>query len=287
MKEIERQRIEKIKSLDGDQIINYVDVIIDDICELHDFHTVINPDERINEISDLYKKLKEVSDLTDDIYDVRPYIKSALDNDLLIVYTVNDVKDIVDYANLKNYLISLLIKDIFNDYVNIQFHLVLFHGMFKKLKLISETADVNVVNAIEEISIAEFKKIFPKLVNDLNSNIEKIDGLFYPENILIDDIQDMKKTLSEISASDDDHNMKLKKYGIIKNYSDLINAYIHQLELKKLFDKYKSDIVDLLESYNAFYNNSLSDFELLSDIDFDDFMKSEPKFNLSKCELWK
>jgi L-2-hydroxyglutarate oxidase LhgO len=159
--------------------------------------------------------------------------------------------------------------------------------MFKKLKLISETADVNVVKDVKEISIAEFKKIFPKLVNDLNSNIEKIDGLFCPENILIDDIQDMKKTLSEISASDDDHNMKLKKYGIIKNYSDLINAYIHQLELKKLFDKYKSDIVDLLESDNAFYNNSLSDFELLSDIDFDDFMKAEPKFNLSKCELWK
>ena len=287
MKELEKQRIEKIKSLDNDQIMNYVDVIIDDVCELHDFHSVINPDERINEITDLYNKLNEVSDLTDDEYNVMPYIKSNLDTDLLIVYTVNAVKDIVDYANLKNYLISLLIKDIFNGYVNLQFHLILFHGMFKKLNLISETADVNVVNEIKKISIAEFKKIFPKLVNDLNSNIEKIDELFYPDDVLIDDIQDMKKTLSEISASDNDYNMKLKKYGIIKSYSGLINAYIHQMELKKLFDKYKSDIVDLIESDNAFYNLSASDFEILSDVDFDEFMKSEMKFNLSKCKLWK
>ena len=286
MKELERQRIEKIKSLDADQIINYVDVIIGDICELHDFHSVINPDERINNITDLYKKLKEVIELTDDDYDVRPYIKSALDNDLLVVYTVNDVKDMVDYANLKNYLISLLIKDIFNGYVNLQFHLILFHGMFKKLNLISGTADANVVNEIKKISIAEFKKIFPKVVNDLNSNIEKIDDLFYPDDVLIDDKKKKKKTLSEISASADDHNMKLKKYGIIKNYSDLINAYIHHMELKKLFDKYKSDIVDLIDSDNAFYDLSASDFELLSDVDFDEFMKSEPKFNLSKCELW-
>ena len=287
MKELEKQRIEKIKSLDNDQIMNYVDVIIDDVCELHDFHSVINPDERINEITDLYNKLNEVSDLTDDEYNVMPYIKSNLDTDLLIVYTVNAVKDIVDYANLKNYLISLLIKDIFNGYVNLQFHLILFHGMFKKLNLISETADVNVVNEIKKISIAEFKKIFPKLVNDLNFNIEKIDELFYPDDVLIDDIQDMKKTLSEISASDNDYNMKLKKYGIIKSYSGLINAYIHQMELKKLFDKYKSDIVDLIESDNAFYNLSASDFEILSDVDFDEFMKSEMKFNLSKCKLWK
>lgn len=139
MKELEKQRIEKIKSLDNDQIMNYVDVIIDDVCELHDFHSVINPDERINEITDLYNKLNEVSDLTDDEYNVMPYIKSNLDTDLLIVYTVNAVKD----------------------------------------------------------------------------------------------------------------------------------------------------IVDLIESDNAFYNLSASDFEILSDVDFDEFMKSEMKFNLSKCKLWK
>ena len=287
MKELEKQRIEKIKSLDADQLMNYVDVIIDEICELHDFQTVTNPDERINEMADLYNKLKEIIDLTEDNHNIRPYINATLNNNLLFVNTINDIKYMADYLNLKNYMISLLIGDIYNSYVNLQFHLILFYGMFMKLKLISLETDANVVNWIKEVTIDEFKKIFPKLVNDLNSDIKKINDLFYPDDVLINDIQDMKKTLSEISEADDDYNMKLKKYGIIKTYSDLIDAYINHMELKKQFDKYESDIVDLLDSDNAFYNLSESNFELISDVDFDEYMKSEPKFNLSKCELWK
>ena len=36
LKELEKQRIHKIESLNGSQIKNYVDVLVKDICKLHD-----------------------------------------------------------------------------------------------------------------------------------------------------------------------------------------------------------------------------------------------------------
>ena len=287
MKELEKQRIEKIRSLTTSEIENYVDVLVTDICKLHDFSTVTNPDERLNEINDLYTKLKELGDLTElEFNKVKPYIKDKLNSELVNANVVNTVKDIVDSANMKNYLISLLIKNVMNQYINLQFHLVLFHGMFKKLNLLSETADVNAVNEINDVSIMEFQKIFPKLIDDLKYNIEKIDDLFYPDDVLIADIDDMKSTLSDISTADDDLNVSLRKYGIVETYSRLINAYIHQMELKKMYNKIKADINDLLESDNAFFNYSKSDYESLSgDISFDEFMKSEPEFNLKNFEV--
>ncbi len=287
MKELEKQRIEKIRSLTTSEIENYVDVLVTDICKLHDFSTVTNPDERLTEINDLYTKLKELGDLTElEFNKVKPYIKDKLNSELVNANVVNTVKDIVDSANMKNYLISLLIKNVMNQYINLQFHLVLFHGMFKKLNLLSETADVNAVNEINDVSIMEFQKIFPKLIDDLKYNIEKIDDLFYPDDVLIADIDDMKSTLSDISTADDDLNVSLRKYGIVETYSRLINAYIHQMELKKMYNKIKADINDLLESDNAFFNYSKSDYESLSgDISFDEFMKSEPEFNLKNFEV--
>ena len=287
MKELEKQRIEKIRSLTTSEIENYVDVLVTDICKLHDFSTATNPDERLTEINDLYTKLKELGDLTElEFNKVKPYIKDKLNSELVNANVVNTVKDIVDSANMKNYLISLLIKNVMNQYINLQFHLVLFHGMFKKLNLLSETADVNAVNEINDVSIIEFQKIFPKLIDDLKYNIEKIDDLFYPDDVLIADIDDMKSTLSDISTADDDLNVSLRKYGIVETYSRLINAYIHQMELKKMYNKIKADINDLLESDNAFFNYSKSDYESLSgDISFDEFMKSEPEFNLKNFEV--
>lgn len=287
MKKLEKQRVEKIQSLNQDQVENYVDFLISDICNLHDFHSVTNPDERMDEITNLYNKLAEVGDLTIDKFNqVKGYIKMRLDNDLLIVYTVNDAKDAVDYATLKNLLISLLAKNILNSYVYLEFYLVLFHGIFKKCDFISQTADADEVNKVKDVLIKEFQMIFPKIVNDLNVNIEKINGLFYPDDVLIADIKDMKKTLREISKSNDEYHSKLKKYGIITAYNDLIKCYSQHMELKKLFDKYSSDAVDLLESDNVFFKYSKADYETLDiDMDFDEFMKSEPKFNLINFEL--
>lgn len=287
MKELEKQRIEKIKILNQDQTKAYIDVLIDDICELYDFSSVTNPDERLNEIYDRYSKLKEVGDLTIDKFNrIKEYIRQSLDNELLFVYAVNGIKDTVEYANLTNHLILILIKNIMNDYVNVLFYLTLFHGIFNKLKLIQISADADDVNLFKDVSIAEFQKIFPYIVDHLKYNIEKIDDLFYSDDELIDGIDYLKKSLSEISASDDESNMKFKKHGIIKVYSDLLDAYIHQMDLKKLYDKSMADIVDLLESDNVFLNYSKSNYERLNvNVDFDEFMKTEPKFDLKNFEL--
>ena len=64
LKELEKQRIEKIKSLDDSQIKNYVDVLVKDICKLHEFNSATDPDERLNELANLYDKLKEIKELT-------------------------------------------------------------------------------------------------------------------------------------------------------------------------------------------------------------------------------
>lgn len=290
LKQLEKQRIEKIKSLDKSQIENYVNVLVKELCDLHDFDSVTNPDERIAEISDVYIKLKEIGELNIAKFDnIKNYITDKVNDDLLVVYLVKEIKQIVETADMKNILIESLIKKVFDAYIYLQFNLVLFHGMFKKLKYLNDSSiDGDKVSEIKDISADEFNKIFGKLINDLSGGIERIDKLFYSDDVIIKDIADIKDELDVITESDDDLNVALVRYGIVDAYSGLINAYICHLKLKRLYHKYKSDIVDLIESDNAFYEYSKSDFESISgDVDFDEFMKSEPKYNLSTGELYE
>ena len=67
---------------------------------------------------DGYLTLKELGDLTESEFNkVKPYIKNKLNSELVNANAVNTVKDIVDSANLKNYLISLLTRNIINQYL--------------------------------------------------------------------------------------------------------------------------------------------------------------------------
>lgn len=290
LKQLEKERIEKIRSMNESQIENYVNVLVKELCDLHDFKTALNPDERIDEISDVYSKLKEISELNIAKFEnIKNYITNRVNDDLLVVYLVKEIKQIVETANMKNMLIESLIKEVFNTYIYLQFNLVLFHGMFKKLNYLNDSATSDdKISEIKDISADEFNKIFRKLIKDLSDGIEKIDKMFYSDDVIIKDISDIKDELDVITESDDDLNVALVRYGIVDVYSGLINAYISHLKLKRLYIKYKSDIVDLIESDNAFYEYSKSDFESVSgDVDFDEFMKSEPKYNLSTGELFE
>ena len=122
IKELEKERINKIKSLNESQIENYVDVLVKELCDLHDFDSVTNPDERIDEISDMYTKLNEISDLNIAKFNnIKKYITDKVNDDLLVVYAINEIKEVVKTGTMKNNLIASLIKNTFNNYIYLQF----------------------------------------------------------------------------------------------------------------------------------------------------------------------
>ena len=106
LKELEKQRLEKIGSLNESQIKNYVDVLVKDICRLHDFNSVTNADERLNEIADLYDKLKEINEITGGKFNnINNYINIKLNSDLSVALSVGMQKYILKDADSKNLLI--------------------------------------------------------------------------------------------------------------------------------------------------------------------------------------
>lgn len=236
LEKLEKERIEKIKSLDKSQLENYVDVLVKELSDLHnyDLDSLTNPDGRLAEISDVYMKLKEIEELNIGKFNnIKNYIKGKVNNDLLVVNTVKEVKYLVKIANMKNALIGSFIKKLFDTfYIYSQFLILILND--------SSTADDKV---------AEIKdKIFGKLINNLTDDFERIDKLFYSDDVLIKDIADAKDRLDVIRESDDDLNVALGKYGIVDAYSGLLNAYLLQLEMKRFYLEGKSVIVDLIDN---------------------------------------
>ena len=295
LKSLEKQRIEKIQSLENDQVKNYVDIIIAELCELHDFNTVGSADvggKRLDDIADLYGKLNEIGDAVSHKFNnIINYINTNVNHELLIAKSVYEVKEVVSYAKLKNKLLVSLIHSLVNDYVNLQFYLLLFHGMLKSLNYINQFAPDDAANIgaaigeVEKIKVAEYKKILSKIVADIGDDIETINNLFYSDGELVDGIAELKNTIADIETSPDDYESKLKTYGIIDIYGDLLDCYEFQIKLKDKYTSLNGEIVGLIESDNAFYNYSAADFDNVSGVDFDEFMKVNPKFNLKTMEL--
>jgi uncharacterized spore protein YtfJ len=294
LNQLQKQRIDKIKSLQSNQIKNYVDVLTDEVAELHDFNTIVSANDgenRLNEIADLYLKLNEITELTSGTYNnIKNYIAMSVNDKLLTAKTVYDVKSVVDYAKLKNMLILDLIKELHNNHINLQFYLILFHGLFSKLNYINQVSPENseLISAIADVKnirIAEFKKVISKTVDVVDDNIERINKLFYSDDEIVSGISELENDVKNIENSADECDMLLKKFGIIDVYSDLIDCYEQQLHLKEFYVSVLSEINKLFESENVFYEYSIADFENVSGIDFDSFMKYEPKFNLKDFEL--
>ena len=187
-------------------------------------------------------------------------------------------------------LILDLIKELHNNHINLQFYLILFHGLFSKLNYINQVSPENseLISAIADVKnirIAEFKKVISKTVDVVDDNIERINKLFYSDDEIVSGISELENDVKNIENSADECDMLLKKFGIIDVYSDLIDCYKQQLHLKEFYVSVLSEINKLFESENVFYEYSIADFENVSGIDFDSFMKYEPKFNLKDFEL--
>ena len=295
LNQLKKQRIDKIKSLQSNQVKNYVDVLTDEVAELHDFNTIVSANDgenRLNEIADLYLKLNEISELTGGTYsNIKNYVVMSVNDKLLTAKTVYDVKSVVNYAKLKNRLILDLIKELHNNHINLQFYLILFHGLFSKLNYINQVAPENselisAITDVKNIRIDEFKKVIPKTVDVIDDNLERINKLFYSDDEIVSGISELENDIKNIENSADECDMLLKKFGIIGVYSDLIDCYKQQLHLKEFYVSVLSEINKLFESENVFYDYSVDDFNaMVSGMDFDNFMKKEPKFNLKDYKL--
>lgn len=285
LKELEKQRKEKIGSLNENQIKNYADVIIKSICKLHDFNSVTNPDERINDISDLYEKLKEIKDLTGDKYNnISNYINVTLNTELVVALTVENQRYIVKDANAENLSLSLILKEIISDYLNLNMYTALFYDLifdFKKLSAVSGDVDNMKLHYFNSL-----KKAINVLKTDIEKNVELIDGKFYSDETIINAIHELKITIKNYAESGDENDKSFVEFGLIPVLADLIKAYENHAEIKELYMQYKADIDELIASAdNVFKKYSAEKYDAASGVSFDEFMNLEPKFNIDTGEL--
>lgn len=289
LKELEKQRLEKIGSLNESQIKNYVDVLVKDICRLHDFNSVTNADERLNEIADLYEKLKEINEITGGKFNnINNYINITLNSDLVVALTVEVNKYIVNDANSKNLIISLHLKDILTKYADFKMYTALLYDLLFDFKELSDVApDVSGSKKAAYIDVLKIPIL--TLKDEIEKEIALLDAAFYSDETIVNDIQDLKLTIKNLAESGDDNDKIFVEFDLIDVLVALIKAYENHAEIKELYLHYKAEIDEVFaDSDNVFKKYSAAKFESVDDdsgITFNDFMKSEPKFNIDSGEL--
>lgn len=280
LKQLENERIKKIKSLDLEQVKNYVDVLIKDICKLHEFNSVENPDERLNEMADLYNKLNEIKELTGRKFNnISDYIDIALNSDLSIALTVEIQRYIVKDADAKNYALNRLFISILSDIHEFKFNSKLLYD------ILSDDTQI-VVGSKKEWYIAELRAALILLKDDIETNVELIDGAFYSDETIKNDIHDLKVKIKELAYSDDVNDKLFVEFGLIPIFVDLIKSYENHADIKKRYTDFKPEINELFaNSGNVFKKYSAETYDAASGISFKNFMKSQPKFNIDSGEL--
>lgn len=286
LKELEKQRLEKIGSLDESQIKNYVDVLVKDICRLHEFNNVTNPDERLNEIADLYDKLKEVKELTGGKFtNINNYINVTLNTDLSAALTVEIQRYIVKDANSKNLLLSMHLKDILIKFGDFKMYSALLYDLLFDFKELSAVApDVAADKKAAYIDVLKIPLL--ALKDEIESEFAILNRGFYSDETIKNDIHDLKLTIKNLTESGDESDKLFVEFDLIDVLIDLIKAYENHAEIKELYIQYKPEIDEWIASAdNVFKKYSVEKYDAASGISFDEFMKLEPKFNIVSGEL--
>lgn len=280
LKELEKQRISKIESLDESQIKNYVNVLIEDICKLYEFNSATNPDERLNEMADLYDKLKEIKELTANKFNnIHNYISITLNADLTIALTVEIQKFIVKDANSRNYAINKLFGSILSDVHDFKLYSGLLYDM------LSDAAPI-VAESKKDWYVAEFRAALMLLKDEIETNVALIDSAFYSDEVIKNDIHDIKVTIKNYADSDDENDKLFVEFGLIPVLADLIKAYENHADIKRMYTDFKPQIDEIFSSAeNIFKKYSAESYDAASGETFNNFMKSEPKFNIKTGEL--
>ena len=287
LKELEKERVEKIKSLNDTQIKNYVDVLVKDICKLHEFNSVVNPDERLNELTDLYDKLKEVKELTGGKFNnISNYINITLNADLTIALTVEIQRYIVKSAYSRNFALNKIFGNVLSDIHDFRLYSELLYNMLFDVKEISAVAP-DVAESMKAKYVDEFKIMILMLKDEIEKNVALLDdGAFYSDERIKTDIHELKVTIKDYADSDDENDKLFVELGLIPILADLIKQYENHANIKRMYTDFKSDIDEIFASTdNVFKKYSAENYDADSGVSFNEYMKSQPTFNIDSGEL--
>ena len=297
LKELERKRVEKIKSLSADEVDRYLDVIFTDLMNIQDVDNVGSVDDPNifnDDLDDLYSKLNEVKDLLGDVFRIDDAIKTKAINYESASHTGTKIKYSAIGFKLRMQSIRLLIRDVLSEYggllnsLNNHYHLVLYQLDLDKVVSADDVSDklVSEIGAFRlEINDMFYYDII-SAIDTIKDDLKFIDKLFYSDEVLSRDIADMKNSIKDIADSDDYKDKLYRELGVLDAVIRLYDYYVEMQELKETYDAYKSEIGDLLDSDNAFKRYSEIRYNDVSgDISFDDFIALEPKFDMKECKL--
>lgn len=277
LKELENKRIKKIKSLDENQLNNYVDVLSDEMRDILDFDNVTDIDESLAEFNDLVEKFNE-------IYDVTGYnFKAKADDVYKAAINIELIKYIIKEFESKNLLLNSVFSNLLMDFANLENYIVLLYQLLMDFK------DLSGVSGVENMKlhfIDPLKKMIVTTKELLDLHYRILNKSFYSDERIINDIHEYKVTIKNYADSDDEMDKLLVKYGLIDCYVDFIKATENHAEIKELYMQQKPDIDELIASAdNVFKKYSAEKYDAASGISFDEFMKLEPKFNIVSGEL--
>ena len=277
--DLEKKRVEKIKSLSENEVIAYTDVLFKDLIKYSDYDYIKdNLDSATGDLSDVNDKLKEIVELTGDRFN---NIGNAIQSERLLYIaaakTINDIKtDLTDFI-YKNNFIRLYLADTVFEIGMLKTTIYSLYSMF----LISDN------DVIKKAFIDGYVRLIPECLKKIKSQLDFIKYHLFN----VDDgdkyIYDLKLQMAELIESNDKDKVVLKDLGILNVYTSLIDETMEMLKLETKVDDAYSLIAEF-DVDNVFESFSVASYECYSDIPFvtfDDFMKSEPKFNAVNGEL--
>lgn len=277
--DLEKKRVEKIKSLSENEVIAYTDVLLKDLIKYSDYDYIKdNLDSATGDLSDVNDKLKEIVELTGDRFN---NIGNAIQSERLLYIaaakTINDIKtDLTDFI-YKNNFIRLYLADTVFEIGMLKTTIYSLYSMF----LISDN------DVIKKAFIDGYVRLIPECLKKIKSQLDFIKYHLFN----VDDgdkyIYDLKLQMAELIESNDKDKVVLKDLGILNVYTSLIDETMEMLKLETKVDDAYSLIAEF-DVDNVFESFSVASYECYSDIPFvtfDDFMKSEPKFNAVNGEL--
>lgn len=281
LRELEKQRIEKIKSLNENEVIGYIDILLKDLIKYSDYDYIkSNGDSAKDELIDVNNKLNEIIELTADRFqNIDNAIKSERLLYIAAAKTINDIKTDVSAFKYRNHFARLSIADAVGDIGLLRMITYDLYGLF----MISDDND----DVIRKSFVDCHVMLIPELLKKIKSQLDYINDFFY-----VDDgdayIYDLKLQMKELIESNDNDKVTLKELGILDVYTALIDETMDMLKLKTKVDEAYSliaefDADNVFESYSVgIYNECFKDIPF---INVDDFMRSEPKFNAVTGEL--
>ena len=299
-KQLEKMRLEKLKSLTDDELKEYIAVILTELMKLQDVDNVAaldNPFVLDGDFEDLESKLDEVDKILSERYRFNDILKTMKYNYEMSAHIGTKIKYSANKVNLKIVVINALFISILDDFKLLQnmldsyYHLVIY--LLELNDAVSSDTSADVVSAIDTFKINAIDS-YKYEIGDLSENLNKLisiaDDLFNSDESLDNDIADMKETILSINDSSDEKDILSKRTGVLDAVITLYDAYVDMKEFKENYNKVVSGVKSYTESENAFliysrlrYYDDVDAGD--TDISFDEFMKSEPKFNIKKSEL--